>query len=128
MRRGLSGQPALARGADPPPPRVLPPAVGELVVAAVATAAENLEHVLAEAAVALRRRRGGGVHEFVSGRGRGQRLGAEVAAAIPPAPAVTPRSGENPLSAGDEAAAAIGAPLVRARRAATSRAIAQLDR
>ena len=74
-----------------------PIAVGELVVAAMASEAENLEHVLAGTAVARRRLRGDDVQGFVSDPDGGHRFGAEAAALIDPALGVNPRSGENRL-------------------------------
>jgi hypothetical protein len=64
----LSRQLALTRWTDRCHHRVLPPEVDELVVATVATVAENLKHVAASAAVALGWPGGGNAHESVCGR------------------------------------------------------------
>ena len=71
QRAASRWQPALAAGTEPRHHGALPAGVGELVEAAVAPAAEDLKHVLAPAALALRRPRCGRVRELASGRARG---------------------------------------------------------
>ena len=77
---------------------MLPTDIRELVVATVASGAENLEHVLAKASIVLGRPGGGDSLQLVPGQGGGDGLGAEAAAFIDPTLGVESGLGESGVS------------------------------